>query len=71
MKGFLNGIGTMLGIGMLCAISAFGGAVCMAVLYEENEKHNEKILTYLNEDIKNLRKDKEKLEEENKLLKEI
>ena len=56
---------------MLCAISAFGGAVCTTVLYEEKEKHNEKILTYLNEDIKNLRKDKEKLEEENKLLKEI
>lgn len=71
MKGFLNGIGTMLGIGMLCAISAFGGAVCAAALYNEKEKHNEKMLTYLNEDIKNLRRDKERLEEENKLLKEI
>lgn len=71
MKGFLNGLGNMLGIGMLCLVSAFGGAVWATTLFEKDNEHHEKLLGYLNEDIRNLRKDKERLEEEVKILREI
>lgn len=71
MKGFLNGLGTMLGVAMIGVLSAVGGAIWVGTVAATEKEHHERTVRFLNDAIENLKKDKEKLEEENKILKEI